>query len=93
VLFVMTNAKDEWIEEFKESLERTRASWTRVVTKMDLKFDIEPTGANMVVDMEIARRAAVYIEWECSLSIHVGMDVDNFDSGRRGLPIFFIRDL
>ena len=28
---------------------------------LDLKFDFEQTGVNMVVDMEIARRAAVYV--------------------------------
>lgn len=61
VLFIMTNAKESWISEFKESLRKSNAGWKQVVTTRDLQFDFEQTGVNMAVDMELARKAAVYI--------------------------------
>lgn len=61
VLFVMTNAKKDWIEEFKKSLKDGNAGWRKVVTSKDLEFDFEETGVNMAIDMELARKAAVYI--------------------------------
>jgi len=61
VLFIMTNAKEEWIAEFQQSLKKSDAGWRKVVTTRDLEFDFEETGVNMAVDMELARMAAVYI--------------------------------
>lgn len=61
VLYVMTNAKNPWIDEFKQSLKKSNAGWKKVVTSKDMSFDFEETGVNMAVDMELARKAAVYI--------------------------------
>jgi hypothetical protein len=61
VLFIMTNAKKDWIEEFKQSLKDAGAGWRQVVTSKDIVLDFEETGVNMAVDMELARKAAVYI--------------------------------
>lgn len=58
---MMTNAKKDWIEEFKKSLKDSNAGWRKVVTTKDLEFDFEETGVNMAIDMELARKAAVYI--------------------------------
>jgi len=61
VLYVMTNEKDGWVEELKESLRMSDGGWKKIITTRDLQLGFEQTGANMVVDMEFARRAAVYI--------------------------------
>ena len=55
----MTNAKKDWLDEFKKSL--ADAGWLKVVTSKDLVFDDDQTGVNMAIDMDIGRRAAVFI--------------------------------
>jgi hypothetical protein len=61
ILFVMTNAKKDWVKQFKKSLEDSNAGWIKLVLSKDFKLDFEETGANMAIDMEVARMAAVYI--------------------------------
>ena len=59
VLFLMTNEKIEWQREMKARL--LLAGWSTVVTTHDLRLDSEEFEVGMTVDMEIARRAAVFI--------------------------------
>ncbi|KAJ6452624.1 hypothetical protein C8R45DRAFT_639454 [Mycena sanguinolenta] len=58
VLSVLTNDKSAWLEELKKALQRD--GWT-VTTTQDLVLDAEQKDVSMAVDMEIARRAAVFI--------------------------------
>ncbi|KAH0586450.1 hypothetical protein H2248_007682 [Termitomyces sp. 'cryptogamus'] len=59
VLFLLTNAKGEWLEQLKATLRED--GWHTIVTSKDLELDQEQTEVNMAVDMEIARRAAVFV--------------------------------
>jgi hypothetical protein len=59
VLYVLTNADAEWFAEFDAAA--VADGWTTVVSSSDLVLDDEQTDVGMVVDMEIARRAAVFI--------------------------------
>jgi hypothetical protein len=62
ILFVMTNAEQDWIDEFKSSLIRLgKRPWKNIVSTKELVLDVEQTGVNMAVDMEIGRKASVYI--------------------------------
>ncbi|KAJ7205855.1 hypothetical protein B0H12DRAFT_1034925 [Mycena haematopus] len=58
VLYVLTNEKSAWLEELKNALKRD--GWT-VATSQNLKLDAEQRDVSMAVDMEIARRAAVFV--------------------------------
>ncbi|KAJ7650296.1 hypothetical protein FB45DRAFT_1017688 [Roridomyces roridus] len=59
ILFILTNEHDAWLEELKDALLR-EDRW-RIVTSRELQLDAEQTEVSMAVDMEIARRAAVFI--------------------------------
>jgi hypothetical protein len=59
VIYLLTNEVGEWLEKLKETLRDD--GWHTVVTSRDLVLDQEQTEVNMAVDMEIARRAAVFI--------------------------------
>lgn len=59
VLFLLTNEDGQWLDDLKTTLGRDR--WHTIVTSMDLELDQEQTEVNMAVDMEIARRGAVFI--------------------------------
>ncbi|KAG6860179.1 hypothetical protein C0995_014749 [Termitomyces sp. Mi166 len=59
VLFLLTNAKGEWLDQLKATLKED--GWHTIVTSKDLELDQEQTEVNMAVDMEIARRAAVFV--------------------------------
>ncbi|KAF8073511.1 hypothetical protein FPV67DRAFT_1478093 [Lyophyllum atratum] len=59
VLFLLTNAEGEWLEQLKATLKED--GWHTIVTSKDLELDQEQTEVNMAVDMEIARKAAVFI--------------------------------
>ncbi|KAK7053527.1 hypothetical protein R3P38DRAFT_2850795 [Favolaschia claudopus] len=58
VVYILTNEKSGWIDEVKNALKRN--GWT-VATSRDLVLDSEQTEVSMTVDMEIARRAEVFI--------------------------------
>ncbi|KAJ7170659.1 hypothetical protein C8R43DRAFT_980371 [Mycena crocata] len=59
VLYILTNEHDEWLGNLKDALEKDR--WTTIVTSHDLELDAEQIDVSMAVDMDIARRAAVFI--------------------------------
>jgi hypothetical protein len=56
--YLLTNEKSAWIDEIKDALKRD--GWT-VATSQDLVLDAEQRDVSMAVDMEIARRAAVFV--------------------------------
>ncbi|KAJ7473632.1 hypothetical protein B0H11DRAFT_2036669 [Mycena galericulata] len=58
VIYVLTNDKSEWIGEVRKAL--FQDGWT-VATSQDLVLDTEQTDVSMAVDMEIARRAEVFV--------------------------------
>ncbi|KAJ6550104.1 hypothetical protein B0H19DRAFT_1211458 [Mycena capillaripes] len=58
VMYLLTNEKSPWIDELLVALQGD--GWT-VATSRDLKLDTEQTDVSMSVDMEIARRAAVFV--------------------------------
>jgi hypothetical protein len=59
VLYVMSNAKPAWIAAFSE---RMRAEgWEIVIGSSDLVLNMQQTEVSMAVDMEIARRAEVFV--------------------------------
>ena len=58
-LHIMTNGDPTWIEELKALLELD--GWPTVVASAELKLDDEQTDVSMAVDMEIGRRAAVFM--------------------------------
>lgn len=59
VLFLLTNEQGEWLDQLKATLKED--GWHTIVTSKDLELYQEQTEVNMAVDMEIARRAAVFI--------------------------------
>lgn len=61
-IYVLTNGKRPWIDKLTERLLTSRMGWERVTSSLDLTLVSEPEQlANQAVDMEIARRAAVFI--------------------------------
>ncbi|KAJ7085331.1 hypothetical protein C8R43DRAFT_313729 [Mycena crocata] len=58
VFYLLTNEKSPWIDDLKVALRND--GWT-VATSRDLVLDTEQTDVSMAVDMEIARRAAVFV--------------------------------
>jgi hypothetical protein len=59
VLYVMTPAAPEWLNQFAETMRLD--GWATVVGSSDLVLDMQQTEAGMAVDMEIARRAELFI--------------------------------
>ena len=59
VIFLLTNDATSWVDELKEKLEGL--GWYTVVTTKDLELDQEQKDVNLAVDMDFARRAAVFI--------------------------------
>ncbi|KAJ7274409.1 hypothetical protein B0H12DRAFT_1088559 [Mycena haematopus] len=59
VLYLLTNEHDEWLDELKKTLGED--GWGTIVTSHDLELDAEQLDVSMAVDMDIARRAAVFI--------------------------------
>ncbi|KAJ7909103.1 hypothetical protein B0H13DRAFT_2192958 [Mycena leptocephala] len=58
VLYILTNEKSVWITALKKMLHED--GW-KVTTSQDLVLDAEQTEVSMAVDMEIGRRAAVFV--------------------------------
>ena len=59
-VFIMTNAKAEWIDELKVALRKT-AKWKRIASSRDLVLNKEQKYAAQAVDMLIGQRAQVLI--------------------------------
>jgi hypothetical protein len=59
VLFILTNDDSEWLTEVKKTLKND--DWRVIITSRDLKLNMEAKEVSMAVDMEIARKASVFI--------------------------------
>jgi hypothetical protein len=60
ILYVMTNANHTWVESLGERMHAD--GWALVVGSRDLKFATsEQKEVNMAVDMEIGRRAEMFV--------------------------------
>jgi hypothetical protein len=60
ILYVLTNADADWVREFTASLVQ-EDGWGTVVGTPDLSLDEQMIEVGFAVDMEIARRAEVFI--------------------------------
>ncbi|KAJ6454345.1 hypothetical protein C8R45DRAFT_601416 [Mycena sanguinolenta] len=58
VMYIMTDERSAWIDEMKKALQQD--GW-KIATSQDLVLNDEQKDVSMAVDMEIARRAAVFI--------------------------------
>lgn len=58
-IYILTNDKTEWIEELKRMLHED--GWNHVITTRQLELDAQQKDVGMAVDMDLARRAAVFI--------------------------------
>lgn len=59
VLYLLTNGDPKWLRGITSKLRKD--GWSTVVTSRDLELDEEQTVVSMAVDMEIGRRAAVFV--------------------------------
>ena len=59
VLYILTNDASEWLSEVKKIMKND--GWRVVTTSRDLKLNQEAKDVSMAVDMEIARKASVFI--------------------------------
>ncbi|KAF9484849.1 hypothetical protein BDN70DRAFT_872119 [Pholiota conissans] len=59
VLFLLTNDKTDWVDKLKEQLKPH--GWNTIVTTRELELDQEQKDVGMAVDMDFARKAAVFI--------------------------------
>ncbi|KAJ7904848.1 hypothetical protein B0H13DRAFT_1620551 [Mycena leptocephala] len=59
VLYLLTNEQDAWVDEIKDELRK--AGWYTIVSTRDLQLDVEQTDVSMAIDMQMARKAAVFI--------------------------------
>lgn len=59
VLYLLTNGDREWLKGLTAEL--VKDGWGTVVTSKDLVLDDEQMDVGMAVDMEIARRAEVFV--------------------------------
>ncbi|GAW08985.1 Myosin- partial [Lentinula edodes] len=59
VMYLLTNAKGNWLAKMIADLKQD--GWHTIVTSKDLELNAEQTDVNMAVDMDIARKAAVFI--------------------------------
>uniref|UniRef100_A0A0W0GAM3 Uncharacterized protein n=1 Tax=Moniliophthora roreri TaxID=221103 RepID=A0A0W0GAM3_MONRR len=59
VLYLLTNEESDWLDKLKDTLRAD--GWHTIRTSRDLVLDQEQMDVNMAVDMDIARRAAVFI--------------------------------
>ncbi|EJD55677.1 hypothetical protein AURDEDRAFT_179387 [Auricularia subglabra TFB-10046 SS5] len=58
-IYIMTNAKEDFLSEVRKELESV--GFPHVITAKDLKLNEMENYANMIVDMEIGIRAALFI--------------------------------
>ncbi|KAJ7617353.1 hypothetical protein FB45DRAFT_933987 [Roridomyces roridus] len=59
VVYVLTNGEKEWVEALGEALRAD--GWARVLSSVDLVLDKEQMDVAMAVDMELARKAEVFV--------------------------------
>ena len=59
VIFLLTNDGSSWVDELKTKLRES--GWYTVVTTKDLELDREQKDVGLAVDMDFARRAAVFV--------------------------------
>ncbi|KAI3614845.1 hypothetical protein WG66_003282 [Moniliophthora roreri] len=59
VMYLLTNEKGEFLGQLTEALQKD--GWYTIRTTRDLILDQEQTDVSMAVDMDIARRAAVFV--------------------------------
>ncbi|EIN11683.1 hypothetical protein PUNSTDRAFT_63013 [Punctularia strigosozonata HHB-11173 SS5] len=59
VIHVLSEGDGGWLRDFQDGLRAD--GWGTVILSKDLVLDSEQTGVGMAVDMEIARKAAVFI--------------------------------
>ncbi|KAG5636177.1 hypothetical protein H0H81_008912 [Sphagnurus paluster] len=59
IMYLLTNEKGEWIEKLKAAL--SKDGWNTIVTTNDLELDSEGIDTGMAIDMDIARKAAVFV--------------------------------
>lgn len=59
VLFLLTNGDNDWLRSLNSQL--MEDGWGTVVTSKDLTLDDEQLEVSMAVDMEIARKAEVFM--------------------------------
>ena len=59
VIFLLTNDHTSWVEELKVKLKGL--GWYTVVSTQDLELDQEQKDVGLAVDMDFARKAAVFI--------------------------------
>jgi len=59
VLYFLTNDKSGWVEGLKERFRNE--GWYTIVTTNELELDQEQKDVGMAVDMDLARKAAVFI--------------------------------
>jgi len=67
VLYLLTNDDSEWLNDVKRIMKAD--GWKVIATSRDLKLDRETKEVGMAVDMDIARRAAVFIGNGVSLAL------------------------
>ena len=58
-IFLLTNDRSDWLDRLKVALRKE--GWYTIVTTWDLELDQEQKDVGMAVDMDIARKAAVFI--------------------------------
>lgn len=76
VIYLLTNEESDWLDRLKEALRKD--GWYTIRTSRDLVLDQEQTDVNMAVDMDIARRAAVFIGNGVCLWYSFGGPADNW---------------
>lgn len=59
VMYLLTNEGKEWLDQLKAELRKD--GWHTIATSKDLQLDQEQVDVSMAIDMDIARRAAVFI--------------------------------
>ncbi|KAF9046630.1 hypothetical protein BJ165DRAFT_1182183 [Panaeolus papilionaceus] len=59
VLYIMSNDNTQWIDDLTATLRKD--GWSRIVTSRDLRLTSEQKEVGVAVDMDIGRRAAVFI--------------------------------
>ncbi|KAG6850209.1 hypothetical protein H0H93_016388 [Arthromyces matolae] len=59
IMYLLTNEKGEWMEKLQAALRKD--GWNTIVTSNDLELDSEGVDTNMAIDMDIARKAAVFV--------------------------------
>jgi hypothetical protein len=87
VLYILTNANKKWVEEFARMARRD--GWGTVVGSPNLVLDTEQREMGMAVDMEIGRRAEVFIGNGVSMGSSSGSLTDGEREGADDGGLFY----